>query len=169
MNRRSKIAVIGVGFLLVFAAGTIAFYAYIVLRPMYVYHEIGRNINVNSEWTELTPSSTMKIKRRFQAVTLVVDHAQYNGKTKELFFRDGTTVIPELQISDVQGNWYQLEGGSYSTGKFDDETSTFREVSASFSARNPDLPSNGEFRTIRIRSNRPFICAKVIWRNYDLK
>lgn len=74
-----------------------------------------------------------------------------------------------IVISDVQGTWYRLDGGGYTTGKFDDETSTFREVSASFSARDPELPSNVEFRTIRIRSDKPFICTKVIWRNYNLK
>src|SRR5688572_18018063 len=121
--------------------------------PMYVDREIARDVTINKDWVEFTPKSPLKISRRFQAVTLGINDARYNTETDQMFLGDGTHINPEVQISDIAGNWYPLNGRSYTAGDFDDETSTFRVGSASFKTRDPQLPSDGEFKTIRIRSD----------------
>jgi hypothetical protein len=139
------------------------------MKQRLVEREIARDVTIDKDWIEFTPKSPMKISRRFQSVTLGVNDARYNTESDDMYLADGTNIMPEVQISDLEGNWYHLKSGGYTARDFDHETSTFRVGTASFRARDPELPSDGEFKTIRIRSATPFTCKTVVWRNYDLK
>jgi hypothetical protein len=137
---------------------------------MYVDREIATDVSIGKDWIEFTPTSTMKIYRDHQAVTLVVERATSRTGARGFVLKDGTHIEPEVQISDINGNWYVLKGGSYTLGDGNDpETGTRYIKSASFGAYNPALPANTEFKTIRIRSENPFTCKTVVWRNYNLK
>jgi hypothetical protein len=139
--------------------------------PMYVDREIARDTSVTADWTEIIPELPMKISRRQQSVAVKIDGAYTSiGADAEsgLFLPDGTKFFPEVQISDLDGKWYPLKGGSYSLGGSRGDGGDFRYIHlAGF--RSLDLPKDKQFRSVRIRSDVPFMCEKVIWRNYDLK
>lgn len=78
---------------------------------------------------------------------------------------NGKTFIPELQIQGLDGNWYDLESGSYGVSDIDLEKNIAKANSASFRVKSDQK----EYLKVRIRSNEPFICSKVIWKNYNLK
>jgi hypothetical protein len=170
MNRNLITVRILCGILLGGAVGVFFLLKYLLQLPMYVDREIAADVSIEKDWIEFTPKSTMKINRRHQAVTLFVDRAMAKREPSGLILRDGTQIEPEVQIADINGNWYVLEGGSYTLGDGNDPETGDRYIkSASFKARDPELPANTEFKTIRIRSETPFKCDKVIWRNYNLK
>ena len=169
MNRNSRIVLIIIGCLVTLAVGFIFLVMYLLQLPMYVNRTIAEDVKVNSEWIELTPSSSMKIKRQYQAIGLVINGARTPSKSSGLFLKDGTPINPEVQISDTAGNWYELKGGSYGVSTYDPETETWNADIADFKPNDWKLPPDIEFKTVRIRSEQPFICAKVIWRNYNLK
>jgi hypothetical protein len=169
MNRNSRIVLIIVGGLLALAAGFILLIMNLLQLPMYVNRTIAEDVKVNSEWIELTPSSSMKIKRQYQAIGLVIDGARTPSKSSGLFLKDGTPINPEVQISDTAGNWYELKGGSYGVSTYDSGTETWDADIADFKPNDWKLPADIEFKTLRIRSDHPFTCKKVIWTNYNLK
>jgi hypothetical protein len=169
MHRNLKIVFIIFGGLLIFGAGITLLIMNLLQLPIYVDRVIANDVKVNNVWTELTPSALMKIKRQYQAVSLAIDGAKFNGKSHQLLLKDGTPIRPEVQISDTKGNWYDLKGGSYGASNYDLNTDTFDADIASFEARDLNLPTSTEFRTIRIRSDQPFTCKTVIWRNYNMK
>lgn len=167
MNSSWKIAFLICGGLLSISVGVIFLVKYLITRPRYVYREIAQDIKVNENWIELTPSSTMKMNRRFQAVTLVIEGAKTSSI--DLFLKDGTQIRPEIQIEDVYGDWYELRGGSYTVRSWDLEKDTHEVASASFKPFNHEFPTNTQFRRIKIRSDQPFVAKKVIWKNYNPK
>lgn len=139
--------------------------------PMYVEREIARDTSVTADWTEITPDSPMSISRRHQSVAIKIDGA-YTSVGAEVengfFLSDGTKVSPEVEISDIDGKWYPLKEGSYSLGDGKGDGTEFRYVHlAGF--RSSELLKDKQFRAVRIRSEIPFTCEKVIWRNYNLK
>ncbi len=152
--------------------GIAAIYAARHLRaPMYVDREIVRDTSVTADGTEITPESSMKISRRHQSVAIKIDGAYISigaEDDKDFFLSDGTKVSPEVEISDTEGNWYPLKGGSYLLGDGKGDGTEFRHIHlAGF--RSSELPKDKQFRSVRIRSEIPFTCEKVIWRNYNLK
>lgn len=169
MNRNLIIALIVSGGVL--GGGLAIFYLLrrLLQLPRHVKREIAKDVNVSEIWVEFTPTKKMKISRRFQAVRLRISDARYNTETDQMFLSNGTDINPEVQILDVDGNRYPLNHRSFGAGKHDAETSTFTVGSVSYETRDPKLPSNGEFKTIRIRSENPFTCKTVVWRNYNLK
>jgi len=136
---------------------------------MYVDREIGREVNIKQDWIEITPSTPMTVSRRFQAVTLAIDGARGKDKVDGILLPDGSLITPQIQISDADGNWYDLTGGGQTVRNYDVHNGTFDIGTSSFKARNPKLPADKEFISVRIRSDIPFTCNKIVWQNYNLK
>lgn len=139
------------------------------IYPLRVYRELASDLQINGDWTEVIPLAPMKINRRFQLVGLYVDGAYISIASHEdgFYLPGGAAVCPEVQISDADGNWYSLEGGSFGLagrGKED-----FRKISQAGYKAHPELPQDKRFRSIRIRSKTPFVCEKIVWQNYNLK
>lgn len=171
MNRNLIIVIIVCGVVLGGVVGGFILLKSLLQLPMYVDREIAKDVSIGKDWIEFTPKSPMTIHREHQAVTLFLDRGEFSSDSQlRLVRKDGTQISPEVQIADITGNWYLLKGGSYTLGDGNDPETGERYVkSASFGAYNPELPPNTEFRTIRIRSDNPFKCDKVVWRNYNLK
>lgn len=169
MNRNSRIALVFVGCLTIICIGMFFAIKELLGLPMYVDREIGREIEIGKEWTEITPPSPMIVSRRFQAITLKIDGARTNAKVDGIVLPDGSVVNPQVQISDADGNWYDLFGGSYTVRNYnlDDDSSDIG--TSSFKARGSQLPADKNFIAVRIRSDIPFACRSVGWQNYNLK
>lgn len=143
-------------------------YAAMKIYPLRVYREIASNVRISGEWTEIIPLSPMKINRRFQLIGLHVYGAYIPIESHEdgFYLPDGVEVRPEVRISDTNGNWYSLEGGGFTLGEGGGE---FQNISRADYKAYPNLPQDKQFRSIRLRSETPFVCRKIVWQNYDLK
>ena len=165
MTRNSKIVLTVVIGLILLSITSVVLIVRFLQLPMYVDREVSANVRVTTDWTTITPDTPMTTKRRFQAVTLVIDGVKHENHQEGLILEDGSVVYPKIEISDMQDRWYPLKGGSYTIKNYDTETDTFDVVSADFKG----MPEDVEFESIRIRSNSPFVAKKIIWRNYNLK
>ena len=119
-------------------------------------------MTLSSQWTELVPTKPLSVNRQIQMLVLDLDKSiKFQRDGFELVLPDGSTVTPEVQLVDLDGNIYPLtqpsEWFSPSTGV------KYRE----FSSKN-DLPKGKLFRAVRIRSDKPIFCNRVFWRCYNM-
>jgi len=164
------IALLAIGCLVVLTVLSVWFiYSYVLQLPMYVDREIGSKVQVGPDWVEIRPNSPMKIYRMFQSVELSVEGSYTRTSGKGWFLPDGTQLSPQVQITDDEGNWYDLEGGSYGVTSRGYGTDVIDAHLAGFKIQGSRLPPDRTFRAIRMRSDVPFTCRAVIWRNYNLK
>ena len=126
-----ELALIPVGFVL----NPIALY---FLKKNHIRRAIAKDILISSDWTIITPQPALKITKRFQKVTLILENCKKTfGKYREnLMFSDGTVIKPANQIIvelfDEDGNKYDLKSGNYSVGKYDEKDNRVYVVSAGF-------------------------------------
>jgi hypothetical protein len=162
----SIIVMLSIGVLLFI--GAILVIRHLLELPMYVDREIGSNLNVSSDWIEITPNSPMSKVRQFQSVILNIEGAYTDTDRKEpnLFLADGTQIAPELEILDQDGNWHVLHSGSLGVGTSFDES----KMAVSYVGfKSQALEQIISFKSVRLKSTTPFTCKSVKWRNYNLK
>ncbi len=148
---------IGLGCLLVLFGGLVA---YAIYKSKTVDQIVAVDVLVSSEWTEITPSSSMKADRQIQAVVFIIDGYRHNVSDNkwQIKLLDETVVKPEVQIFDENGNVYDL----HDSGRSNNDINFTPESSAEF-------PEDRSYTKIRIRSDKSFKVSKVIWRNRNLK
>ncbi len=134
--------------------------AYTMYKSKSVNQVIATDVLVSSEWTEITPSSSMKVNRQVQSVVFIIDGYRHNVSDKiwQIKLPDGTVVKPEVQIFDEYGNLYDL----HDSGRSNNDINFTSESNAEFS-------EDRNYTKIRIRSDKPFQVSKIIWRNRNLK
>lgn len=172
MNKNLIIVLSILGSLLVVCGGGILLIMHLLELPMYVDRTISSNVPITNEWTELTTDSPMGVVRDFQSVELEIKGAYIRTDQSEdrgLYLPDGTYISPEVRIQDSEGNWRELKGGSYAASPRGTQTDVFEVSLAGFHLGDYKLPKDTTFRSISIRSDKPFTCEKVIWRNYNMK
>lgn len=145
------------------------------LGKMHIRQEIAKDVLISSDWTVITPGSPMKIKKRFQEISLLLEDCQQNilKNRENLIFSDGTVINPSKQITveifDEDGNKYNLKSGKYTISNFDEKNGRVSVSSAGFKSLKFGLPKNKTFKEVRIRSDKPFQCKAVIWHDYNMK
>lgn len=135
------------------------------MNSMHKKQIVAENVQITNEWTEINSEKPLEPTNSIQAVQLLI-----NGYEREvgspdfgnITLTDGTKISPEVEIVDENGKSYQLKDG-HRVGDFvgfsvDDKI----HGSSKF-------PKNVSYKTIRIRSDKPFSCEKIIWYDYDLK
>lgn len=172
MSRNLIIAFVTVGSLIGIVAVAVLLVMKVLQVPRYINSIVASSVPITNEWTELSPEHPMKVVRDFQSVELEIkgayiktDHSEDSG----LYLPDGTYISPEVRIQDSEGNWRELKGGSYAASPRGAQTDVFEVSLAGFQLEEYKLPKDTTFRSISIRSDEPFTCEKVIWRNYNMK
>jgi hypothetical protein len=119
-------------------------------------------VTISSEWIELHPPSGLKAEKTFQWVQLELEppfkddfygDGKGPNKGKGILMPDGEITNPEIEVIDQYGNVFKpIWGGSEGTEfpKYD--------------LRYPDkLPTDREYKMVRLRSSRPIKCKAVYW------
>jgi len=75
-------------------------------------------------------------------------------------FPDGTLGMPDVQLADQEGNVFPLH---FLMVHHRDRTGSSVMGGAGFGA--PDLPTDRSYGKVRIRSDKPMKCSKIIWRS----
>ena len=137
-----------------------------MMRKMHTYQEIASDVLVTTEWVEYTAVEPMKFERMFQEVYLALKDCQRHIEKEGLIFPDGNVANPEVQLVDQFGGKHQLKGGSYHVMPVGRDSDLMEVSRAGFSAR---VPQDREYRSVLIRSDKPFRCERIVWHNYKLK
>jgi hypothetical protein len=109
------------------------------------------------ERIEITLETPLKPERDIQAVMLyLADPYEADLKTDGVRLPDGSLVKPEVQLVDTAGNTYSLK-----------YYGLFGRQLVMFTLR--DQLMGREYRTVRIRSDKPIHSKKIFWRCYYTK
>jgi hypothetical protein len=118
--------------------------------------KIGDEITISTEWTEIRPPRPLRHERNINVVELfLADGFSPDLTAHGVRLRDGTIVIPAVQLVDQDSKTYEF-------GVF-----AFTPNSISFRMPEMDVPSDKVYPVVRIRSPREIKCSSVFWRSYN--
>jgi len=123
--------------------------------------EISGPALISNNWLEITPQIPLRAKRVVQQVVAYVDKPVTKDRDSfELVFPDGSRVTPEVEVIDDDGKIYKLtDASSITTPK---SSEAFQRGFGAW-----QLPNDKVYRKVRIRSSKPFMISKLVWRCYD--
>lgn len=117
--------------------------------------EIASGLSFGSDWVQILPKPPLRIQKHVQRLILIIDgdiqrSANFPG---QFALPDGTLIDPELEIADEMGNTQRLESS----------------ICNSNICCGVQLPKDRVVTRVRIRSQNPFRCSRVIWECERLK
>ena len=116
---------------------------------------LAKNIELTTEWIEVAIEPAVKPENRSQSI---------NMRIRDLKLPDGKSLSPELELYDDSGNKVEFYHSGSVSKYFVDEV--FR---AGYQKQPIDLPVDRRYTKLRIRSDFPFSCDQIYWRDYDPK
>jgi len=125
--------------------------------------DIAGSTTISSEWLEIKPTPVLKPSGKTSLVILELE-GDYTPdfQAKMLRFPDGALGMPDVQLVDEQGNVFPLH---FLMVHHRDRTGSSVMGGAGFGA--PDLPADRSYSKLRVKSDRPMQCSRVIWRSYS--
>ena len=136
-----------------------------IISSMHKKQTIAENVQVTTEWTEITSEQLLEPTKQVQKVQLLIKNYKddiQNPDYGNIMLSDGTKVKPEIEIIDENGKVYKLKDGSRNGDSIGFSVDKKSHGSYSF-------PKDVKYKTIRIRSDEPFQCEKIIWYDHDMK
>lgn len=112
---------------------------------------------LSPQWIEITPDSPLKAQRDVQAIVLYLEEPLVGDLAAGgVRMPDGSIVIPEVQLIDVDGNIYTLK-----------YQASFGKQLVLYS--DWDNLKGREYRSVRIRADQSVRCKEIFWRCYYKK
>jgi hypothetical protein len=129
--------------------------------PTLTDRDIASSIAITAQWWEIKPTPPLKTSGRTSLVILELE-GDYTPdfQSQKLRFPDGTLGMPEVQLVDEHGNVFPLH---FLMVHHRDRSGSPVMGGAGFGA--PDLPADRSYSQVRVRSDKPMNCSKVIWRS----
>jgi hypothetical protein len=158
-NRWLKALLISLGAVCLVVAG-VFLYRRMGPLPTLTDRDIAGATTITSAWLEIKADPALKVSGKTPLVILKLedDYAPDFGSQK-LRYPDGTMGAPDVQLIDNQGNVYPLH---FLMAQHRDRSGSNAMGGAGFG--NLDLPRDRSYGTLRIRSDQPMKCYKIIWR-----
>jgi|ERR1700730_9256895 len=143
----------------------VLFVAFLLYRrmgplPTLSDRDIAGSTAITSEWVKIRPAPPLKPSSKTSLVILELE-GDYTAdlQSQMLRFPDGALGMPDVQLVDEQGNFFPLH---FLMLHHRDRTGSNIMGGAGFGA--PDLPADRSYTEVRVRSDKPIKCSKVIWR-----
>ena len=140
----------------------VAFLLYRKLGPLPTLtdRDIAGPTAITSQWLEIGPAPALKPSGKQSLVILELE-GDYTPdfQAQMLRFPDGSLGMPEVQLTDQQGHVFPLH---FLMVHHRDRTGSNVMGGVGFGA--PDLPKDRDYVKVRVRSDKPIKCSKIIWR-----
>ena len=129
--------------------------------PTLTDRDVAGSTAITSPWLEITPVPALKPAGKTSLLILELE-GDYTPdfQAQMLRFPDGTLGMPDVQLVDQEGNVFPLH---FLMIHHRDRTGSSVMGGAGFGA--PDLPTDRSYGKVRIRSDKPMKCSKIIWRS----
>lgn len=126
----------------------------------YIDRKIAGPTTISNEWVEVTPNEKLAPKGDYQEVALGLA-APYivpisDRPSAGVRMPDGSNVVPEVEIIDMQGNKFSLK-----------ISGTRGEILLEYRLRGDQV--GREYRTVRIRAEREIQLSSVYWTGFIVK
>ena len=127
--------------------------------PNWSDRDLAGATTITSEWLEIKADPALKFSGKTPLVILKLEGYAPDFGSQKLRYPDGTLAAPEVQLIDDQGNVFPLY---LLMAQHRDRTGSNAMGGAGFG--NLDLPRDRSYVKLRIRSEKPINCSKIIWR-----
>jgi hypothetical protein len=118
---------------------------------------LAKDLSVSGDWTEIKIDPELVATYRDQSINLRIPEIDERSGFDGIKRTDGALLHPESEVIDTSGNVHLLHLSGYGT-KFYTDTE-FRGA----------LHKSQKLVKVRIRSDVPFTCSEIYWRDYDPK
>lgn len=136
---------------------------YLYLTNRTVSQSVVMNQEIGNEWSEFSVDPPLTKIRQVAELTMAIPDYDHNPNEDlqwgQFRLPNGRIAEPTVEGVDESGNVIAFRHTGYTMSR--------RDVIV-FSPR-PDLEDDAKLVTIRIRSDEPFTCEAVIWRNRNPK
>ena len=159
MRLSSKISFVAAALIITLVVGLLV-YRRMGPLPTLTDRDIAGATAITPQWLEIEPAPALKPsgKQSFVILELEGDYTP-DFQSHMLRFPDGNLGMPEVQLVDQQGQIFPL---LFLMVHHRDRTGSSVLGGAGFGS--PDLPTDRSYQTVRIRSDKPINCSKIIWR-----
>lgn len=161
MNHKTKIVlsvVGGIGIIVPVAMIGLVLYAYLTNRTF--EQTLATNTNVSDKWIEISPEPFLQTRRMVSEIAIALpNYSNERGSGFEIKLPDGRVVKPEIQVVDANGTVLDLRHSGFNY------TGTHDLIIFTPEGGFPD----GEYKTVRIKSDEPFSIERIFWRERNLK
>lgn len=171
MNKAFTVAIVILGLIGLFAIGYYAVFVSVekafenAMDSMHKRQQVAENVQITSEWLEIRPETALETTKKVQNIELLIEGYEndiHKNDCGNIQLEDGTYIKPEVEIVDENGKTYQLRDGQRGGNLIG--FSPNKKIHGTHS-----FPKDVTYKTIRIRSDKPFLCKGVYWTDYDLK
>jgi len=128
--------------------------------PTLTDRDIAGATAITSQWLEIGPAPALKPSGKQSLVILELE-GDYTPdfQAQMLRFPDGSLGMPEVQLVDQQGHVFPLH---FLMVHHRDRRGSSVMGGAGFGS--PDLPADRSYAKVRVRSDKPMKCSRIIWR-----
>lgn len=140
----------------------VVFGAYDILQgpSPYIDRKIAGPTKISTEWVEITPSETLQPKGDYQEIGLSLADPYLlplaARPSAGVRMPDGSSVVPEVEIVDTQGNSFTLKISGARGEKLIEYRLRGEQVGR-------------EYRTVRIRAEQEIQLKSVYWTGFVIK
>lgn len=154
---KALLAIVALGIVLVLA---LLLYRRMGPLPTLTDRDIAGATAITSQWLEIGPVPPLKPASK-QSLVILEPEGDYTPdfQNQMLRFPDGSSGMPEVQLVDQQGQVFPLH---FLMVHHRDRTGSSVMGGAGFGS--PDLPADRSYDKVRVRSDKPIRCSKIIWR-----
>jgi hypothetical protein len=159
--RPNQKTLLALGALFLVLVAVLLVYRRIGPLPTLTDRDIAGSTAITSQWLEIKPTPLLKPSGKTSLVILELE-GDYTPdfQSQMLRFPDGALGMPDVQLVDEQGNVFPLH---FLMVHHRDRTGSNVMGGAGFGT--PDLPADRSYSEVRVRSDKPMRCSKVIWRS----
>ena len=127
---------------------------------------IVKKLQVTKEWTEVAIDPSVKPTKQSQYIKLRINDFKVDRSSNsfDIILPDGTIIEPEIELHDEFGNKFEFHHSGFAMKTYDDIVFTPGPLKQLM-----ELPADRQYTKLRIRSDVPFLCDQIYWRDYNLK
>jgi len=160
MSKWIVVVFVAIAVLVTVSIGLVAF-AYLANRT--IDQTLAMQVPVAGEWLEITPDSPMTKTRQVQEIDLEISGFKHDVDDRlpwgQIRLPDGKIISPQIEAYDEAGNRHEFRHSGHTMSR--------KDLIAYSAVQN--LPEDVRLTKIRIRSDEPFVCERLFWRNRNLK
>jgi len=121
-------------------------------------------VTISAQWAEFIPQRPLQPSKQTQEIVLDVDPSEDlvedNLHLDRMQLANGTVLHPQIQLLDSHGNVFDAEVSRYPV------PSRYKN---GLSGHVPNLPQDGAFTKVRVRSDSPVRLSRIVWHCHEGK
>ncbi len=159
--KKTVVVLVAVSFGLVLILGGLVLFIYLMNRT--IDQTLATQVAVSKEWIEIIPDSPLTKTRQVQEIDLEIAGFRHDVNDRlpwgQVRLPDGRIIGPTIEAYDESGNKYEFRHSGFTMSRKD--LVVYKPIE--------DINDTIRLTRVRIRSDEPFTCERLFWRDRNLK